>query len=176
MPSSLLDHLQRILPLAEKVADEIVCEETDVLGKIMSQMFQIMQKIAKFLCEYVKRGRFSRWSLFCIPQMLTIAERTGAAFFSSKDKDRITELDEGLANVIKHFLNAVDVEALRLARTAGKHLLSQYGVRLFLMALCRAEVSTRAASPYQDRLSPSPPLYGRHAQISAQRNHNLGGQ
>ena len=145
MPSSLLDHLNRILPLAEKVADEIVCEETDMLGKIMSQMLEVMQKIAIFLCEYVKRGRFSRRSLFWIPQMLMIAERTGAALFSSKDKDRIKELDEELANVIKHFLNAVDVEALRLTRTAGKHSLSQYSVHPFLMALCRAEASTRAA-------------------------------
>ena len=145
MPSSLLGHLHRILPLAEKVADEIVCEETDVLGKIMSQMFEVMQKIAKFLCEYVKRGRFSGWSLFWIPQMLMIAERTGAALFSLKDKDRIKELDEELANVIKHFLNAVDVEALRLARIAGKHSLSECSVCPFLMALCRAEASTRAA-------------------------------
>ncbi len=145
IPSSLLEHLQRILPLAEKVADEIVCEETDMLGKIMSQMFAVMQKIAEFLCEYVKRGRFSRRSLFWIPQMLMIAERTGAALFSSKDKDRIRELDEELANVIKHFLNAMDVEALRLARTMGKHSLSEYSVRPFLIALCRARVSTQAA-------------------------------
>ena len=145
IPSSLLEHLQRILPLVEKVADEIVCEETDVLGKIMSQMIEVMQNIAKFLCEYVKRGRFSRRSLFWSPQLLMIAERTGAALFSSKDKDRINELDKELANVIKHFQNAVDVEALHLARTAGKHSLSEYCVRRFLMALCRAEASTRAA-------------------------------
>ena len=120
MPSSLLGHLRRILDLADKVADEIVCEETDLLGTIMSRMFEVMQKIAKFLCEYVKRGRFSRRSLFWIPQMLMVAERTGAALFSSKDKDRIKELDEELANVIKDFLNAVDVEALRLDRTTGE--------------------------------------------------------
>ena len=77
--------------------------------------------------------------------MLMIAERTGSALFSSKDKDRIEALDEELANVTKHFLNVVDVEALSLARTAGKHSLSQYSVRPFLMALCRAEASTRAA-------------------------------
>ncbi len=152
MPSSLLDHLQSILPLVEKVADDIVCEETEILGKIMSQMFEVMQKIAKFLCEYVKRGRFSRRSLFWIPQMLMIAERAGAALFSSKDKDRIKELDEELANLIKHFQNAVGLEALLLARAAGKHSLSQYSVRPLLIALCRAEVSTRAAQSYQDRL------------------------
>jgi len=31
MPSSLLDRLQRILPLADKVADKIVSEETEIL-------------------------------------------------------------------------------------------------------------------------------------------------
>jgi len=63
-----LDRLQSILPLADKVADEIASEETEILGKIMPRMFQVMQKIAKFLCDYVRRGRFSRRSLFWIPQ------------------------------------------------------------------------------------------------------------
>ena len=62
IPSSLLGHLERILPLAEQVADEIVWEETDILAKIMPRMFEVMQKIAKFLCEYVRRGRVGRRS------------------------------------------------------------------------------------------------------------------
>ena len=60
LPSSLLDQLQRIFPLADKVADEIVCEETDVLEKVMPRMFEVMQKIATFLCGYVKRGHLRR--------------------------------------------------------------------------------------------------------------------
>ena len=64
MPPSLLDRLQRILPLADKVADGIVSEETDILDKIMPRMFEVMQKVATFLCDYVKRGRFSRPSSF----------------------------------------------------------------------------------------------------------------
>jgi len=64
MPSILLDRLQRILPLADKVADEIVSEETDILDKIVPRMFEVMQKTAKFSCDYVKRGRFSRRSSF----------------------------------------------------------------------------------------------------------------
>jgi len=64
MPSSLLDQLQRVSPLADKVAHEIVSKETEILGKIMPRMFKVMQKIANFLCEYVKRGRFSKLSLF----------------------------------------------------------------------------------------------------------------
>ena len=66
MPSSLLDRLQRILPLADRVGDEIVSEETGILDKIMPRMFGAMKKIAQFLCDYVKRGRFSKWSLFWI--------------------------------------------------------------------------------------------------------------
>ena len=64
MPSSLLDKLQRILPLANEVADEIVCEEAETLDKLMPRMFEVMQKVAKFSCDYVKRGRFSRRSSF----------------------------------------------------------------------------------------------------------------
>ena len=64
MPSSLLDRLQRILPLADKVADEIVSEEAEILDKLMPRMLDVMQKVAKFSCNYVKRGRFSRRSSF----------------------------------------------------------------------------------------------------------------
>jgi len=64
MPSILLDRLKHVSPLAEKVVDEIVSEETDILGEIMPRMFKVMQEIARFLCGYVKRGRFSRLSLF----------------------------------------------------------------------------------------------------------------
>ena len=44
MPSVLFDRLQRILPLADKVADEILCEETDVLEKTIPRMFEVMQE------------------------------------------------------------------------------------------------------------------------------------
>ena len=145
IPSSLLGHLEHILPLAEQVTDEIVCEETEILAKIVLQMFEVMQKIAKFLCEYIRHGRVSRRSLFWILQMLMIAERAKAAIFSLKDKDRIKEMDEELANVIKHFLNAVDVKTLRQAKSTGKYSLSQYSVHLMLMASCRAEAATQAA-------------------------------
>jgi len=75
MPSSLLDQLQRVLPLAAKVENEIVSEETEILDKIILRLFEIMQKVAQFLCEYVKHGRFSRLFLFWIPQMLIINRR-----------------------------------------------------------------------------------------------------
>ncbi len=60
MPSGLFDRLQRILPLADKVAEDIVYEETEVLQKIMPRMFEVMQAVAKFSCDYVKRGLFGR--------------------------------------------------------------------------------------------------------------------
>jgi hypothetical protein len=51
------------LPLADKVADEIVCEETEILEKIIPRMFEVMQRVAKFSCDYVKRGRWSPLAL-----------------------------------------------------------------------------------------------------------------
>ena len=64
MPLDLLDRLQRILIFADKVADEIVYEETEILEKTIPRMFKVMQKVAKSSCDYVKRGRFGRQSVF----------------------------------------------------------------------------------------------------------------
>ena len=59
MPSGLCDCVQRILPLAEKVADEIISKDTDVLKELILRMFGVMHKVAKLSCDYVKRGRWS---------------------------------------------------------------------------------------------------------------------
>ncbi len=64
MPLDLLDRLQRILIFADKVADEVVYKETEILEKTIPRMFQVMEKVAKCSCDYVKRGRFGRQSAF----------------------------------------------------------------------------------------------------------------
>src|SRR5258708_39866069 len=60
MPSDLLDRLQRILFFADKIADDIIGEETEILEKTIPEMFEVMQKVANFTCNYVKRGRYGR--------------------------------------------------------------------------------------------------------------------
>ena len=54
MPLVLLDRLQRILPLGKKVADNVVCEETDILEKVIQRMFEVMRMVTEFSCNYVK--------------------------------------------------------------------------------------------------------------------------
>jgi len=66
MPSELMDRLQRILFFADKVADEIVYEETEILEKTIPRMFKVMEKVAKCSCDYVKRGRFGGQSTFIL--------------------------------------------------------------------------------------------------------------
>jgi len=60
IPLGIFDRLQRILPLAEKVADKIVCDETDILEEIIPRMFNVMRKVAEFSCDYFRRGRLGR--------------------------------------------------------------------------------------------------------------------
>ena len=74
MPPDLLDQLQRILYFTNKVVDDIV-GETEILEKTIPEMFEVMQKVANFSCDYVKRGRFGRYHLCGISQVLMIAER-----------------------------------------------------------------------------------------------------
>ena len=60
MPSSLLDRLQRILLFGKKVADDVVCEETELLEKVIQRMFEVMRKVAEFSCNYIKGSSRSR--------------------------------------------------------------------------------------------------------------------
>ena len=60
MPKGISDRLQRILSSADKVADEIVGEETDILEQAIPRMFKVMETVSKFSCAYVKRGRFGK--------------------------------------------------------------------------------------------------------------------
>jgi hypothetical protein len=64
IPIRLFDRLQRVLSLADRVADEIVCEETDILEEIIPRMFKVMLKVAEYSCNYVRRGRLGRPSSF----------------------------------------------------------------------------------------------------------------
>jgi len=59
MPEAILDRLQSILPLGKQVADEIVCEDTEVLEKVIQRMFEVMRKVAEFSCNYVKGSKRS---------------------------------------------------------------------------------------------------------------------
>jgi len=59
MPSALLGRLQRILPLGKKVADDVVCEETEILEKVIQRMFEVMRMVAEFSCNYVKGSKRS---------------------------------------------------------------------------------------------------------------------
>jgi len=117
MPSDLLDRLRRILFFADKVANEISDEETEILQKTISQMFKVMEIVAKCSCDYVKRGRFGGLSAFRNFAMLMIAERTLNGLVHPQ---KIEEMNKELTKVIEDFDRAMNVEALRLA---SKHSL-----------------------------------------------------
>ena len=68
MPSNLFGQLRRVLLLADQYAEAIVLEETEILDIIMPRTVKVVQMIAKFLCDYVKRGYFSRRSDVWIPK------------------------------------------------------------------------------------------------------------
>ena len=96
MPSDLLDRLQRILFFADKVADEIVYEETEILEKTIPRMFGVMQKVAKCSCDYVKRGRFGR-QLGLLNLAIAEDHREDVAWTGPSGEDRRNEhrVDQG---------------------------------------------------------------------------------
>jgi len=118
MPLDLLDRLERILFFADKVADEISDEETEILKKTISKMFKVMEMVAECSCDYVKRGRFGEQSAFLNFAMLMIAERTLSGL---AHPHRIEEMSKELTKVIEDFDRAMDVETLRLVKESSKH-------------------------------------------------------
>ena len=64
IPLNLFAGLQRVLPLADSVAEEIVCKETELLDEIIPRMFKVMQKVAEYSCDYVRRGHLGGRSPF----------------------------------------------------------------------------------------------------------------
>jgi len=117
MPARLLDRLQRISFFANKVADGVAYEETDILEKTIPRMFGVMQRVAEYSCEYVRRGRFGRPLLVWVVQLLMIAERTLGGLVR---QEKIEEMDEELTKVIEDFDRAVNVEALRVAKETSE--------------------------------------------------------
>ena len=59
MLSVLYDRVQRILPLAKQVADEIVSEESKISKEFILRMFEVVHKVGIFSCDYIKRGGWS---------------------------------------------------------------------------------------------------------------------
>ena len=57
IPPELLDQLKHVLPLVERVADILLSEKTDILGKSVEYLFEVMKTVAENLCEYVRCGR-----------------------------------------------------------------------------------------------------------------------
>ena len=82
-------------------------------------MFEVMHKVAKLSCNYVKRGR---WSSLRADKVLMTAARTigGPAY-----PEMIEEIDRELTKAIEDFDRAVYVEALRLANETSKLSFSQ---------------------------------------------------
>ena len=68
--------------------------------------------------------------------MLITAARTGGGL------DAIEEMDKELTKVIEDFDRAVNIEALRLTKESGKHLLPQSSDISFSVVPCRATVFT----------------------------------
>ena len=117
MPLALLDRLQRILLLTDKVADEIDDQKTEILAKIIPQMYEVMHRVARFSCQYVKRGKQPSPGLAGGVLMIAMITggRAGPAYH-----DEIEEMDRELAKVTEDFMRAVDVETLRVATRSGE--------------------------------------------------------
>jgi len=92
IPLDLLDRLKRILPFADIVAEEIVCKGTDLLEKVIPRMFEVMYRVAKVSCEYLKRRR---WSCFGLASADDHSEDGRRADLLGGDRRNKRRVDQG---------------------------------------------------------------------------------
>ncbi len=77
------------------MVDEIVCEETEILEKTIPRMFEVMGKVAKFSCDYVKRGCFGGQSLFLVLRGAECSENGRWAGQLREDRGNEQRVDQG---------------------------------------------------------------------------------
>jgi hypothetical protein len=94
MALGLLDRLKDILPFAEKAAEEIVCEETDLLEKTIPKMFEVMHRVARVSCDYVKYGQSSPGGCPC-PGADNRSENGARVGLLGRDRRNGPRVDEG---------------------------------------------------------------------------------
>ncbi len=76
------------------MVDEIVCEEREMLEKIIPRMFEVMEKVAKFSCDYVKRGCFGGQSSFIDLTGAECSENSGWAGQLREDRGNGQRVDQ----------------------------------------------------------------------------------
>ena len=54
--SDLADAVGRILPFAELVMDDIICEETELLERVVGNLCSLIKDTASFICDYAKQS------------------------------------------------------------------------------------------------------------------------
>ena len=101
--------------MAKQVADDNVSEEKEILKELIPRMFEVMYRVAKLSCDYVKRGRWS--SPRFEKSVLIIAARTTG---DPPYPEIIGEIDKALIELIEYFDRVMSSEALRLANETGK--------------------------------------------------------
>ena len=81
-----------------------------------------------------------------IQRMLMIAEGMAGGPVSG---EAIEEMDRNLTKVIEDFDRAINIEALRLVKEAGKHASTQSGEGAFSTVSCRAAIFARVSRTCQ---------------------------
>ena len=56
MVSALAAGIGRILPFAEHMLDDALCNEAELLKPLIKKLFDLMVEAATFICEYAKRS------------------------------------------------------------------------------------------------------------------------
>ena len=59
-PLGLFDQLECVLSLMHETPGVILLEEPDFFKELIPQMFKVMQRVAKYSCDYVRCGSFGR--------------------------------------------------------------------------------------------------------------------
>ena len=121
MVSDLAWGIERILPFATHVLEDVLYDETELLDEAVRKLYDIITDTAEFIVGYPKRSPISALCLlWCCSAINRQVGRAAKLIISVSDRHRIEGFQGAFGKLKEDFDRAVDVAALRMARRNGK--------------------------------------------------------
>ena len=120
MVSDLAKSIRRTLPFAERVLEDVLWDNAELLESLVRKLYDLIVEAATFISKYVKQSPASKSRLQpCSSTTYLQADRVLKSPNLFEDRRMIKDLQGNFKRLNEDFDRAVDVEALKVASNIG---------------------------------------------------------